>query len=192
MTATKPTPEQIEHVRFIAHRGSGLLMREQASLQAVLDAYEASLRPIEPSADAPLSVPELPDYWDRRRECLGKDKSTCAAELRRALEHRAAPSGSLRAVAEEVIAIAQDCRVYSSSRDASDGRVRWLAPKLAAEVIRLEAKALAFDRIDAVFQKWKGTLNNSAWHVCLEIKDIVEDVTHEWVLSKQEDSPDGR
>lgn len=43
---------------------------------------------VEPDPEAPLDVAALPDYWDARRERLGKpDKSTCAAELRRALEH---------------------------------------------------------------------------------------------------------
>ena len=36
---------------------------------------------------APLDIEKLPDFWDARRVRLGKpDKSTCAAELRLALE----------------------------------------------------------------------------------------------------------
>jgi hypothetical protein len=36
---------------------------------------------------APLDIEALPDFWDARRARLGKpDKSTCAAELRLALE----------------------------------------------------------------------------------------------------------
>ncbi len=36
--------------------------------------------------DAPTELGALPDYWDRKRAEAGKDLSTCAAELRQALE----------------------------------------------------------------------------------------------------------
>lgn len=36
--------------------------------------------------DAPATVDKLPDYWDAKRAEAGKDRSTCAAELRRALD----------------------------------------------------------------------------------------------------------
>lgn len=38
-----------------------------------------------PRTDAPTSILLLPDYWDKQRNLLGKNKSTCAAELRLAL-----------------------------------------------------------------------------------------------------------
>lgn len=45
------------------------------------------MKDMPPDPDAPLDVASLPDFWDARRERQGKaDKSTCAAELRLALE----------------------------------------------------------------------------------------------------------
>jgi hypothetical protein len=47
----------------------------------------AEPRAVEARSNAPLDVAELADWWDAQRVLAGKpDKSTCAAELRRALE----------------------------------------------------------------------------------------------------------
>lgn len=45
------------------------------------------MKDVTPDPDAPLDIESLPDFWDARRLRQGKaDKSTCAAELRLALE----------------------------------------------------------------------------------------------------------
>lgn len=47
------------------------------------------MRDVDPDIEAPTKIEDLPDFWDARRKRKGKlDKSTCAAELRRALEIR--------------------------------------------------------------------------------------------------------
>ena len=50
---------------------------------------------VTPDPDAPLDIEALPDFWDARRLRQGKaDKSTCAAELRLALERARCICGS--------------------------------------------------------------------------------------------------
>lgn len=46
----------------------------------------SSLKDATPRPGAPLDVAELPDWWDAQRATQGEDASTCAAELRQALE----------------------------------------------------------------------------------------------------------
>lgn len=54
----------------------------------------AEPRAVEPREGAPLDIALLPDWWDAQRAIDGKpDKSTCAAELRRALAHGHPPAG---------------------------------------------------------------------------------------------------
>lgn len=43
--------------------------------------------------DAPAEVQELPDYWDRKRSEGDQEPSTCAAELRKALDVSGPPRG---------------------------------------------------------------------------------------------------
>jgi hypothetical protein len=49
-----------------------------------------------------LSISELPDWWDEKRAEAGKDRSTCAAELRLALDHEAALLDVARARIQEL------------------------------------------------------------------------------------------
>lgn len=53
------------------------------------------MKDVTPDPDAPLDIEALPDFWDARRLRQGKaDKSTCAAELRLALERGRCICGS--------------------------------------------------------------------------------------------------
>lgn len=213
--------------------------------------------PATPRDGAPLDIAALPDWWDAQRALDGKpDASTCAAELRRALEARAfpaerrlsdeerralgieqrwnayknprgdvfvckneheksagcnyepwaspsasprppAPTGSLRAVAEEVISVDARMRRGEVSDTYAWATVRDCGAKLAAEVIRLEATTRALRLAGA---KMANTCFNWAQSKRFDERErkMLKEMQVAWddalfaLALKQEDSPDGR
>ena len=88
---------------------------------------------------APLDVDALPDYWDARRVRLGKpDKSTCAAELRRALAHRpehASLERELAELREAARALDRARRGVLDLTPASEGTTRAYAKTRLAQAV---------------------------------------------------------
>lgn len=92
---------------------------ELKELRALMEQRPDPVYPVVPADEAPLDVAALPDFWDARRVAQGKDeKSFCAAELRRALEH-----------APQVLKIDGDWSAEDLARMARGAQVVEVMPK---------------------------------------------------------------